>query len=193
MTRYNLDNIAEHLKYMGYNAKAKSFTRESGEIAEIVEFRLGSHVNAYLDFSHNAMTPELKVFGNLKDGYAPVLTDEGGKALRYKTVEEGREVWKARRGEKLDTAALKKKNGKIAVQVRKDITGPALAAFLIEAHGGDLPAVKSGFRLQKWEPTRGQDATEENTGGELDGFDGDGDPFDFPQATTSGGGSAPGF
>lgn len=155
----SLENMASHLQAMGYDAKAKSFVRNSGELADIVEINGLGSINAY--FEQNPVDPAksgLKVFGNLQPGYAPVLTDDDGNTIRERIVVNGKPEWGNKRGTPLDDEALKKKNNQIAMKAREQLSGAVVAAYLIEANGGDLDSVKNAFRLQKYERPTGPSA-----------------------------------
>lgn len=146
------ENVAQHLKSMGYSAKAGTMTdRKTGEPQEVVYINGLGSINAYLNLSPDPEKFGLKVFGNLQEGYAPVVLDEHGELVRETVMSNGQRVTRAKRGEPLDADALKQKNNEISLAVRKEITAAVLAAYMLEVGGGDLDLIRSGFRLQKWE------------------------------------------
>lgn len=152
MIQLNPDNIAQHLISFGYSAKAGSIKdKHTGEPVDVVFINGLGSINAYLNLSNDPAKFGLKVFGNLQPGYAPVELDANGEITRVTVVENGKSVSRAKRGEQLDAEALKRKNDQISIAARKEITGAVLAAYVLEASGGDLGLLKDGFRLQKWE------------------------------------------
>ena len=152
MMTLNPDNIAQHLVTFGYSAKAGSIKdKKTGEAVDVVFVNGLGSINAYLNLSHDPAKFGLKIFGDLQTGYAPVVLDDNGEVVRETVVENGKTVTRAKRGEPLDAASLKRKNDQISIAARKEITGAVLAAYILEASGGDLELLKDGFRLQKWE------------------------------------------
>lgn len=148
----NAENIAQHLIAFGYTAKPGTITdKKTGEAQSVVFVNGLGSINAYLNLSEDPTKFGLKVFGNLQDGYAPVVFDTNGQVL-YETVHEnGKTVTRSKRGERLDPDSLKRKNNEISLTARKDITAAVLAAYMLEVGGGDLEKIRDGFRLQKWE------------------------------------------
>lgn len=146
------ENVAQHLKSMGYSAKAGTMTdRKTGEPQQVVYINGLGSINAYLNLSPDPEKFGLKVFGNLQDGYAPVVLDDHGELVRETVMSNGQRVTRAKRGEPLDAEGLKQKNNEISLAARKEITAAVLAAYMLEVGGGDLDLIRSGFRLQKWE------------------------------------------
>lgn len=164
----NLENMAAHLQAMGYKAKAKSFTRQSGEVADIVEISGLGAVNAFYEQHIDPSKSGLKVFGDLGDTYAPAVIDpETGRAVRERVYIDGKPEWKTKRGAPLDAESLKRKNTEIAFKAMDKIKAAVLAAYLIEAEGGDLADFKDAFKLQKYE-ARGRDADHDGLGDDFD-------------------------
>ena len=152
MIKLNPDNIAQHLISLGYSAKAGTIKdKKTGDAVDVVFINGLGSINAYLSLSPDPARFGLKVFGNLQEGYAPVVLDDGGDVVRETVTEGGQAVTRAKRGEPLDAASLKRKNDQISIAARKEITGAVLAAYMLEVSGGDLAQLKDGFRLQKWE------------------------------------------
>lgn len=152
MIKLNPDNIAQHLISLGYSAKAGTITdKKSGDAVDVVFINGLGSINAYLSLSPDPAKFGLKVFGNLQEGYAPVVLDGDGEVVRETVTEGGQSVTRAKRGQSLDAASLKRKNDQISITARKEITGAVIAAYMLEASGGDLGLLKDGFRLQKWE------------------------------------------
>lgn len=148
----NADNIAQHLTAFGYSAKPGTITeKKTGEAQSVVFINGLGSINAYLNLSDDPAKFGLKVFGNLQEGYAPVVLDEKGEVIRETITQNGQSVTRAKRGEALDAEALKRKNNDISLTARKDITAAVLAAYMLEVGGGDLEKIREGFRLQKWE------------------------------------------
>lgn len=155
------ENVAQHLVSFGYSAKPGSITdKKTGDIQPVVFINGLGSINAYLDLSDDPAKFGLKVFGNLQEGYAPVVLDEKGEVIRETIVQNGQRVTRAKRGEPLDAEALKRKNNEISLTARKDITAAVLAAYVLEVAGGDLEKLREGFRLQKWERAAPKNATE---------------------------------
>jgi hypothetical protein len=137
---------------MGYSAKAGTIKdKKTGEPQDVVFINGLGQINAYLNLSSDPTKFGLKVFGNLQDGYAPVLVGANGQVVRETVSRDGSIVTRAKRGEPLDAETLKRKNNEISLIARKDITAAALAAYMLEVGGGDLELIRDGFRLQKWE------------------------------------------
>lgn len=90
MTTLNPDNIAQHLVTMGYSAKAGSITdKATGKPQPVVFINGLGTINAYLNLSDDPAKFGLKVFGNLQDGYAPVVLDESGQVIRETVRQNG--------------------------------------------------------------------------------------------------------
>ena len=165
MIKLNPDNIAQHLISLGYSAKAGTITdKKSGEAVDVVYINGLGSINAYLSLSPDPAKFGLKVFGNLQEGYAPVVLDGDGEVVRETVTEGGQQITRAKRGESLDAASLKRKNDQISITARKEITGAVIAAYMLEASGGDLGLLKDGFRLQKWERTGPRNAADGDDG-----------------------------
>ncbi len=148
------ENIAQHLTSFGYSAKAGTIKdKKTGEASDVVFVNGLGSINAYLNLSSDPGKFGLKVFGNLQEGYAHVILDGNGDVVRETVDVNGETVTRAKRGEPLDAAGLKRKNDQISLTARKEITGAVMAAYMLEASGGDLELLKDGFRLQKWERT----------------------------------------
>ncbi|NBU58318.1 MAG: hypothetical protein EBS23_00780 [Betaproteobacteria bacterium] len=136
----------------GYSAKAGSIKdRKTGEPQDVVFINGLGSINAYLNLSSDPGKFGLKVFGNLPEGYAPVVLDDDGRVIRETVIQNGERITRAKRGEALDAEALKRKNNEISLVARKEISAAVLAAYMLEASGGDLEMLREGFRLQKWE------------------------------------------
>lgn len=145
------ENIAQHLVAFGYTAKPGTLTdKKTGDVQQVVFINGLGSINAYINLSDDPAKFGLKVFGNLQEGYAPVLLDASGEVIRETITQNGETVTRAKRGEPLDAEALKRKNTEISLTARKEITGAVLAAYMLEVGGGDLEKVRDGFRLQKW-------------------------------------------
>lgn len=167
------DNIAQHLVAFGYAAKPGSIKdKKTGESQDVVFVNGLGSINAYLNLSSDPTKFGLKVFGNLPDGYAPVVLDQSGRVIRETVTQNGETVTRAKRGAPLDADALKRKNNEISLTARKEISAAVLAAYMLEVGGGDLELIREGFRLQKWErkePKNTADAGEnEETGTTVD-------------------------
>ena len=148
----NPDNIAQHLTAFGYQAKAGTITdKKTGEPQPVIFVNGLGSINAYLNLSEGPTKFGLKVFGNLPEGYAPVVLDGSGDLVRETVVQNGQSVTRAKRGEPLTAEALKRKNNEISLAARKEITAAVLAAYMLEVGGGDIEKIREGFRLQKWE------------------------------------------
>lgn len=148
----NPESIAQHLSALGYQAKAGSLTdKKSGEPQSVVFINGLGSINAYLNLSEDPSKFGLKVFGNLPEGYAPVVLDAQGEVLRETVTQNGQTITRAKRGEPLSPEALKRKNNEISLAARKEITAAVLAAYMLEVGGGDIEKIREGFRLQKWE------------------------------------------
>ena len=146
------ENIAQHLVTFGYQAKPGIITdKKSGETQNVVFVNGLGSINAYLNLSDDPAKFGLKVFGNLQEGYAPVVLDDNGEVIRGTIAQNGQSVTRAKRGEPLDAEALKRKNNEISLTARKEISAAVLAAYMLEVGGGDLEKIREGFRLQKWE------------------------------------------
>lgn len=170
MQKINPSNIVDNLAALGYKAKAGTSTdKTTGEITDVVYINGLGSVNAHLDLSQDPAKFGLKVFGNLKEGYAPAVIGEDGKPVRERVSVNGKMEWQTKRGDPLDAEALSRKNVEIAIKARKEITGAVLAAYMLEANGGDMEALKNGFRLQKYE-RKGKAATAE-AGDDIDAAD----------------------
>jgi hypothetical protein len=160
------ENIAQHLVAFGYSAKAGSIKdKKSGEPQDVVFINGLGSINAYLNLSSDPAKFGLKVFGNLQDGYAPVVLDGKGQVVRETVVRDGTTITRAKRGDALDAEALKRKNNEISLVARKEISAAVLAAYMLEAAGGDIELIREGFRLQKWERSAPKATSE---GGDLD-------------------------
>jgi len=146
------DNIAQHLTALGYSAKPGSIKdRKTGEPQDVVFINGLGSINAYLNLSSDPAKFGLKVFGNLPEGYAPVVIDDNGQVIRETVIQNGERITRAKRGEPLDAEALKRKNNEISLVARKEISAAVLAAYMLEVAGGDIEMLREGFRLQKWE------------------------------------------
>jgi hypothetical protein len=146
------ENIAQHLVAFGYSAKAGSIKdKKSGEPQDVVFINGLGSINAYLNLSSDPAKFGLKVFGTLQEGYAPVVLDGKGQVVRETLVSDGKSVTRAKRGEPLDAESLKRKNNEISLVARREISAAVLAAYMLEAAGGDFELIREGFRLQKWE------------------------------------------
>lgn len=161
MKSVNPHNIVEHLISLGYTAAAGERTdKATGEVTQCVYINGLGQISAFLDLSNDPEKFGLKVFGNLKEGYAPALIGEDGKAIRERVTENGKTKWETKRGTPLDAEALRKKNIEIAIEARREITPAVMMAYLLEAEGGDLALMKKAFRLEKYKPA-GREATNE--------------------------------
>jgi len=148
------ENIVTHLVSFGYTAKAGTLKDQAtGEQQPVVFVNGLGSINAYLNLSDDPKKFGLKIFGNLQDGYAPVVLNDEGEPIRETVRVNGQPVSRAKRGEPLAADALKRKNNEISISARKEITAAVLAAYMLEAAGGDMEKIKAGFRLQKWERT----------------------------------------
>ncbi len=160
------ENIAQHLVAFGYAAKPGSIKdKKTGEAQDVVFINGLGSINAYLNLSSDPAKFGLKVFGNLPDGYAPVVLDQSGRVIRETVSQNGETVTRARRGSPLDADALKRKNNEISLTARKEISAAVLAAYMLEVGGGDLELIREGFRLQKWERKDPKSTVE---GGDID-------------------------
>jgi hypothetical protein len=165
----NPENIAQHLTSFGYQAKAGTITdKKTGEPQPVVFVNGLGKVNAYLNLSSDPDKFGLKVFGNLEEGYAPVVLDSHGGVVRENVTVNGKPVNRAKRGEPLSAEALKRKNTEISISARKEISAAVLAAYMLEVGGGDLQLIKDGFRLQKWERSGQKSTAEHADSGETD-------------------------
>lgn len=161
----NADNIAQHLVSFGYQAKPGTITdKKTGEIQNVVFVNGLGSINAYLNLSEDPTKFGLKVFGNLQDGYAPVVLDGNGDVIRETVTQNGQSVTRSKRGEPLSAEALKRKNNEISLTARKEITAAVLAAYMLEVGGGDLEKIREGFRLQKWERSSPKPTSEGDIG-----------------------------
>jgi hypothetical protein len=106
-----------------------------------------------------------------KPGYAERVYGDDGEPIREQIIVNGMKKFDFKRGEPLTDEQLKKKNNYIAMKARKDIIGAVVAAYMIEANGGDLDAVKNAFRLQKYEPSRDGVAADADAADTSDGID----------------------
>ena len=150
--KLNSENTASHLIAFGYSAKAGTIKdKKTGESQDVVFINGLGSINAYLNLSDDPKKFGLKLFGSLQPGYAPVIVDESGDAVRETVDVDSETVTRAKRGAPLDAAGLKRKNNEISLTARQQITGAVLAAFVLEASGGDIELLKDGFRLQKWD------------------------------------------
>jgi len=146
------ENVAQHLTAFGYQAKAGTMTdKKTGEAQPVVFVNGLGSINAYLNLSDDPTKFGLKVFGNLPEGYAPVVLDGSGELVRETVIQNGQSVTRAKRGEPLSPEALKRKNNEISLVARKEISAAVLAAYMLEVAGGDIEMLREGFRLQKWE------------------------------------------
>ena len=81
--KLNSENIASHLITFGYSAKAGTIKdKKTGESQDVVFINGLGNINAYLNLSDDPKKFGLKVFGNLQEGYAPVILDGNGDVVR---------------------------------------------------------------------------------------------------------------